>query len=210
MGPAIPRNGGSTFAEHPALAVPDARIIWRADLDPGTLRVIAVPASRGDPDGIDPSALAPWLTIVADVEGVEHAVLSDGWHRIRLDLAGGSLRAGAPVIFHYQLHGIRSAVPKTLPLRRLLDLCRNRRFAVSLFPHDRSVDRGLELLRVHDALAEGASQREIASALFGAERLEDGWRGSSDSLRSRVRRLVHDAAAMARGGYRLLLRRRHN
>lgn len=202
----ILRNGGSTFAEHPGLAVPDARIIWRADLDPGTLRVVAVPTFRDDPDGIDPRALAPWLTIVADFDGAEHAVLSDGWHHIRLDLAGGSLRAGDPVVLHYQLAGVRSVYPRILPLRRLLDLCRHRRFAASLFPHDRRVDRGLDLLRVHDALVAGASQREIAGTLFGVERVEEDWRGSSDSLRSRVRRLVHDATRMARGGYRFLMR----
>jgi hypothetical protein len=64
------------------------------------------------------------------------------------------------------------------------------------------------MLRVHDALAAGASQREIASVLFGAERVEADWLGTSESLRSRVKRLVRDARAMARGGYRSLLRRR--
>jgi len=95
-----------------------------------------------------------------------------------------------------------------LPLRRFLDLCRHRRFARSLFPREARIDRGIEMLRVHDAIGQGASQREIGAALFGDERVARDWVGESDSLRSRVRRLVREAHAMARGGYRQLMRRR--
>ncbi|WP_439540740.1 hypothetical protein [Sphingomonas sp.] len=82
----IPSPGGFTFAERPEVEAPDARIIWHADFDPGTLRVIASPIGRGDPDAIDPALLAPWLTLVRDPHG-EHAVLSDGWHRITDEVA---------------------------------------------------------------------------------------------------------------------------
>jgi hypothetical protein len=68
--------------------------------------------------------------------------------------------------------------------------------------------RWLTVLRVHDALLDGASQREIGAALFGEDHLHRHWDGASDSLRSRVRRLVQEARATARGGYRQLLRRR--
>lgn len=149
--------------------------------------------------------LAPWLTVAADAQGVEHAVLSDGWHHIRIDLDAGTLAGGAPVVFAYRLHGIASAMSRVLPLRRLLHLCRHRRFAASLFPAERGMDRSVVLLRVHDALAAGASQREIACALFGEERVAREWSSPSDSLRSRTRRLIHDATVMAQGGYRSLL-----
>jgi hypothetical protein len=204
--PTIPRNGGFTFAECPDLAAPEARILWRADVDPGTLTVIATPTVGRDPDGVDPNALSRWLTIVADPGGVEHAVLSDGWHHIRLDLEAGTLTGDSPIVLSYRLRGIASAVTKILPLRRLLHLCRHHRFAASLFPNDRRIERWIELLRVHDALADGATQREIAQALFGAERVASEWSGPSDSLRSRTRRLIRDATVMAQGGYRSLLR----
>ena len=64
------------------------------------------------------------------------------------------------------------------------------------------------MLRVHDAIGQGASQREIGVVLFGDERVARDWVRESDALRSRVRRLVHEARAMARGGYRQLMRRR--
>ncbi len=66
--------------------------------------------------------------------------------------------------------------------------------------------RWLMVLRVHDALMDGASQREIGKALYGETLSERGWDGQSDSIRSRVRRLAGEARAMAQGAYRHLLR----
>lgn len=202
--PRTPSNGGFTFAEQPELEAPDARIIWCAEFDPATLRVTASPADPGDPDRLEGEALMPWLTVVADQAG-EHAVLSDGWHRIRLDIDGGSLGAGETVFLQYHIAGIASAETKILPLRRLLDLCRHRRFSSSLYPPDRRTDRWLLTLRVHDAVRAGASQREIAQVLFGDAGDSVGAAMRSDSLRSRVRRLVKDGREMAAGKYRMLM-----
>jgi hypothetical protein len=206
--PATPYPGGCTFAEHPNLPAPEARLIWHADLDPGTLGVTAIPADPSAPDSIRIDRIAPWLTIATDDWGREHAVLSDGWHHIRLDIEEGRLAGQEAVLLHYRLRGLASAEARLLPLRRFLDLCRHRRFARSLFPRDARIDRGIEMLRAHDAIGEGASQREIGAALFGDERIRGDWSDGSDSLRSRVRRLVREARAMARGGYRQLMRRR--
>ena len=186
--------------------MPDAKVIWHAAYDPGTLVVAALPTDADDPDGIDPAVLARWLTMAAGADGIIHAVLSDGLRRIRLDIVTGPLAPGQPVQMHYSVHGARSALPKILPLRRMIDICRYQRFAASLFPADRALARGAALLRVHDALDYGASQRDIAEALFGAPSVRSDWRKGSDYLRSRIRRLVADAKAMAEGGWRRLMR----
>lgn len=197
--------GGFTFAEDPAIAAPQARLIWHAELDPGTLLVDARPVASGDPDAVDPAKLHAWLTAVADSEGREHAVLSDGLHHIRFDLAAGTLSAG-PVVLRYRLEGSVSARPKLLPLRRLVEFSLHRQFRRSLYPPDPRVTRWLIALQVHDGLAAGASQREIGEALYGVERVAREWEGRSDSLRSRVRRFAAEARRLARGGYRLLMR----
>jgi len=207
-GPATPCPGGCTFAEHPDLPAPEARLIWHADLDPGTLSVAALPADPSDRDSLRIDQLAPWLAIAVDPEGREHAVLSDGFHHIRLDIEEGRLEGQEAVLLQYRLRGLASAETRLLPLRRLLDLCRHRRFARSLFPRDTRIDRGIAMLRVHDAIGQGASQREIGAALFGDDRAVRDWNDVSDSLRSRVRRLVYEAGAMARGGYRQLMQRK--
>ena len=201
-----PIGGDCTFAEDPSVAAPDARLLWSAALDPGTLSLAALPGDRSDPDHVDLAMLEPWLTLVTDLGG-EHGVLSDGRHHLRFDVADGSLAAGGPVVFHYRLHGIAGAEPGLLSLRRLIDLCKHRRFASHLFAPDPRIDRWLLALRVHDGLAAGASHRDIAIALYGAERVGSGWQGDAESLRLRIRRLARDARALASGGWRGLLRR---
>lgn len=166
----------------------------------------AIPATASDPDAIDAHRLRPWLAVAADPAG-EHAVLSDGWRHIRIDIERGSLTAGLPVILHYRLSGIASVQPKLLPLRQLIELARHGRFAHSFFPDDARAARQLLALRVHDALSAGVSQREIASVLFGDDAADQSGDGRSDSLRSRVRRVVREARAMADGGWRSLMRR---
>lgn len=61
-------------------------------------------------------------------------------------------------------------------------------------------------LRALDGRAEGASYRAIASALFGPENVPAGRAWKTHDLRSRTLRLVSDATALMRGGYRKLLR----
>ena len=167
-----------------------------------------MPGDPSDPDHVDLALLTPFLTLVSDIEGHEHAVLSNGLHHVRIDVAAGSLASRHPVVLQYHLHGLARAEGQLLPLRRLIDLCRHRRFAPNLFPADPRVERWLMALRVHDATMAGASQREIALALYGADRVAPGWHGNADSLRSRVRRLVREARALATGGYRSLIRGR--
>lgn len=167
-----------------------------------------MPADPSHPDSLRLERIARWLAIAVDEAGREHVVLSDGWHHIRLDVEEGRLTDEQAVTLHYRLHGLASAETRLLPLRRLLALCRNRRFAKSLFPPDPRIGRGIAMLRVHDAVADGASHREIGEALFGKDRVRCDWNDASDSLRSRVRRLLRDAKAMGHGEYRQLMRRR--
>jgi hypothetical protein len=188
------------------IGAPEARILWRAEIDPGTLQVIACPIDRPSRDAVDLDLLKPWLTTVAGSEGREHAVLSDGRRRIRLDVLRGSLALGGMVLLHYRLRGVRTAEHKLLPLNRLLTLCRAGSFAPSLFPRERRLHRWIDLLRVADALADGSTYQDIAIALFGRDRVARDWNDGGRSLHSRVRRLVAGARRMAGGGYRDLLR----
>lgn len=173
------------------------------------MRVAALPADSDHADRFDPKYFAHWLAVAIDSEGLEHAVLSDGYRRIRIDVEEGSLTAGHPVLLRYRVEGTvgRATEDRLLPLRRLAGLCRTGRFLPALFPDERRIERAIEVLRVHDALDAGASQRAIAAELFGPDRITSDWRTVSDSLRSRVRRLVREAHRMAGGGYRMLLGR---
>jgi hypothetical protein len=182
-------------------------VVWSAAFDPDILPVTANPAAGEGEDSLLLKDIEPWLTIATDHRGVEHALLSDGWHHIRLDIEEGRISGHDWVRLEYRLAGLASAEAMLGPLHRFLGLCRLRRFSPGLFPRDPRIGRGLEVLRIGDALEQGASQREIAMAIAGEERFEREWAGPSDALRSRVRRLIHQAREMADGGYRSLLKR---
>jgi hypothetical protein len=62
------------------------------------------------------------------------------------------------------------------------------------------------ILSALDASLAGASQREIAAALVGAERAEADWRHPGQHLRDRVRRAVRRGRDLMNGGYLALLR----
>jgi hypothetical protein len=206
-GSGSPSFWGLNFAESPDISAQQARIIWDAAFDPATLAITVRPAQTAGPDLVDLDELTPWLTVADGHDGRQHAVLSDGLNRIRLDVIEGSLTASGRALIEYKISGIVTAQARIVPLRRFLHLARHRRFSRSLFPKDPRTSRWIALLRVHDAMHAGATQRDIGNMLFGAGRVARDWNGQSDSLRSRVRRMVGDARSLAQGGYRHLLRR---
>jgi len=201
---AQPARWGLHAFESPDMSAPDARPVWRADIHPYVLKVRADrPLERAD--SLELARLGVSSTIVASSDGHEHVLISDGLRAIRIDVLAGSLNAG-PVCLRYLLGGFASAERPLLTLRRLLDLRRRGRFSTVLHPVEARVHRFVLMLRAHDAIQSGATQREIAAELLSADAREDRWRVSVPTLRSRVQRLARGARAMAAGGYRSLLK----
>lgn len=203
--PPVPKRWGLLLAENPALPAPEARILWRAELDPGTLRVRAQPARIRDRESLPLQRLRHWLSRTRGADGREHAVFSNGLHHLRLDIERGTLGDG-PVLLHYYLPSLARWQDGLVAVRRLMALCAERQFPAALFPPEPHPDRWIELLRTSDALLHGASQREVAELLFGVERAKSEWHGRSDSMRSRIRRLVRQVRLLGGGGYRTLMR----
>lgn len=178
--------------------------MWSAGLDPHVLAVSAEPVGAVHPDAFDLARLGRWATLAHGADGREYLALSDGWRRIRIDVVDGTLGSG-PVRLQYRMSGFTRLEPRLLAARRLLSLWQRRRFLRALFPPVTGLARRLEALRTADALADGASYREIAVALFGKARVQAEWRTDSDFLLMRVRRRVAEARRMAEGGWRDLL-----
>lgn len=165
------------------------------------LPVVAEPAGRGS-DSFDLRRLKRFASLAVDADGREHLALTDGYRRIRVDVAHGTLLEG-PVRLIYQIAGLGSARSAILSLRRLIALHECRAFSRRLYPRESPASRIVAALRVHDALRAGASQREIARGLFGAD---TPWPGPGESVKSNVRRLIALAGRLsAEDGYRTLL-----
>ena len=196
--------GGCGFAEAASLPAADARIFWRADWDPSVLAVHAFPAPSRDVDAFDIRHFHDLATVLRCPDGHELLLFSDGNHRIQLDIMLGTVLDG-PVRFRYELSGFKHIEAKILTLRRLLLLRRLGRFPRGLFTPERRARRWILALRAYDAVQSGASQREIAAALFGENIVRDDWRGRSDYLRLRVQRAIRHGQNLVNGGYRALL-----
>jgi hypothetical protein len=188
--------------EDPRLAAPAARPVWRSDWHGRVLAARAEPAGAAH-DRFDFSRFADLATMVKAPAGGEHILLAQAGSNLRLDIQAGTTLDG-PVRLAYLLAGIEAAVGPVQTLLALLGLLRRGQLDT---PPARSRNRRLILLlRTHDAIRSGATQREIASLLLTREPLPPRWRIEMPSLRSQAQRLVHGAAAMAGGGYRALLR----
>lgn len=68
-----------------------------------------------------------------------------------------------------------------------------------------NVDRLRFVLRALDGSLAGASYREIAVVLIGADRVQANWRDDNDHLKSRVRRAVRRGRTLMNKGYLRLL-----
>lgn len=176
---------------------------WRPEINPFVLSVEARPVSQGYEDGFDVADFKALLHVERCRKGHEHVLFWDGSRHLQLMVLKGTVVDG-PVLFHYRLNGFRHLEAKTLTLRRLTRLRRLRRFPKSLYPMERRAQRWVMMLRAWDGVCAGASQRAIASALYGEKLVQEDWHVGF--LRTRVQRLVRSASALVHGGYRDLMR----
>ena len=190
---------GLRFALPPACRDALATVQWDWTCDPSVLPVTAIPAAGG----FDLRALELAVTVMRGPDA-EHVLIADGAYRLRLVVLDGTLLEG-PVRFHYQLPRGHDRA-HLLALRRLMALCRTGRLPAPLCLPSRRAARWATVLRAWDAHRAGASQRDIACLLWGAERVREDWNGRSDYLRMRVHRMIHTADHLVRGGWRHLLR----
>lgn len=194
-----PARWGLVAFVPPERTVPWARPIWSATTDRSVLLADATPCHAGDADGFSLERHASLATrIVGD--GIEHLLLSDGWRHIRLDIVSGTLGAGT-VLLSWRLSGIATARSQTLALRRFLSAVSAGRFPRALWPTDVRTSRWALALRVHDALAAGASQRDIAVLLAAGGVSRPRWRAEDPSLRLRAQRIVALARSLQGRGF---------
>jgi hypothetical protein len=194
---------GCRYFENPALDAREARPSWRSD-PPSTVRVIADP----DPDAVSAPGFCLWSvpgrkTMVHDGARL---LLTSEVARGRLRLAiGEGVEAGRP--FAYAICAHTRARASWNAISHLTHvLARPAAWKASSAPSRPS--RGalwhMRALQALDGACAQATHREIAIALFGAERVACSWQPGSD-LRSQVRHLIHRSTALMRGEYRSVL-----
>lgn len=184
----------------------DPKVYWHRDACSSVINVVAEPpdwTTKRD-DLFDLAAVRDIATIVRPPQGGEHLLLTDGSRHLQLQVTKGSVLEG-PVRFRCTLNGMRDIEQKVLALRRLCLCHRLGRLPRSLYPPEPQAGRWIDKLRTVDAIAAGASHREIAAVLFGERRTAAEWSRASDYLRLRVQRLVRDGTRLVQEGYKELL-----
>ena len=194
--------GGFRFAVDPQLTANQVAVFWRPEVLP---TVIPLAAARfADARPLDIDTLGDVLAERAGADGRHIIVRStDGdLHLLLTEPADQPLAVVLPL-------------DDDLPIRTAAAL---RLWAhmvgqgASAEPEPQSLtrqrrDRLLLTVRALDGHLDRASYRDIAEALFGADRIErEAWKTSS--LRDRTIRLVRNGVALMRAGYRKLLRGR--
>jgi hypothetical protein len=136
-----------------------------------------------------------------------HLTSEIGSSRVRLLLSTGLWDGGSFAFVVPAGADARSAWAASARVRAILSAGRMPRQRVA---GPRPTHMGLLHMRALEALDGalcGASHREIAVALFGADSVARAWHADSE-LRARIRYLVRRASALMNGGYRRLLRGR--
>ena len=179
---------GLRLLENPALDARDAHPAWL----PGHDAVVQLHPDADPPP--DAAAFAFWhipgrKQLLHDGRGLALIARSPG-HCARFALAPG-LEDGMAVAYAYrggaaapaldQVSGVAQTNPRPTPAALL----------------------ELHTLQALDATLAGASLRDVAEGLFGADAVAADWHADGD-LRARVRRLVRRGNALMRGGYRRL------
>lgn len=197
-----PFGFGLCAFEDPALWALDARPFWSRSICPAVLRADAVALPSGDVRETFDLARFGGAATVIDARGAgeacEHLLLSNGLRAVRVDILSGTLRAG-PATLEWRLAGLESALPQARALDRLLALHRAGGFVGLPQAAERRAPRWILQLRVHDALAVGASHRAFAETLLGTS-VGPRWRLNAPDARLRVQRLALAARRLAKAG----------
>lgn len=140
---------------------------------------------------------------------LDHRVVgAAGRSHLLLELPAGTLQLDLrDSVGRHGIIAIRPTIDLTRPTEpQVHSVCRLAALLAGVpepVPRDAGLVRLVAALRVRDALADGASQRDIGLGIFG-----DDWPGDGEHLKSRVRRMIPFAAKLVRVGPRGVLQAR--
>ena len=179
--------------------------MWLPDAGASTLIGVTEPAyaSSKRNERIFLPSLPSLEHVLVDVTGRQHVALRANQASIQLTIEGADLTA-RPVAITFLVPGF-DAVAKARDQLDLLDrVLSPNRAPSSVLPRWTTRTRNLrDALITLDGRRAGASHREIAILIYGAEAVAADW---GVGLRQRMQRHYSRGAALAAGGYRDFLR----
>jgi hypothetical protein len=197
------RGRSAPFAD-PSLTALQARHMWLPDAGASTLIGVTEPASPSSKrnERIFLPSLPNLEHVLMDVAGRQHVVLRANQASIQLTIEGADLTVG-PVAITFLVSGF-DAVAKARDQLDLLNRVLSPNRAPSSVPRWTTRTRNLrDALITLDGRHAGASHKEIAILLYGADDVAADW---GVGLRQRMQRHYSRGATLAAVGYRDFLR----
>jgi hypothetical protein len=153
----------------------------------------------------DLSAISTLRHAYVAADGTQVLVLKSGTHHLHLIVRGARVTM-APVRIVFEIDGVKNV---SVALRRMAILAellaQEQPLSVQCRPGP------VEQLELRDALigldgkCAGASHRDIANIIYGADRVEADWPNPDSALRQRVKRHLARGRRIMSGDYRALL-----
>jgi hypothetical protein len=199
-------SGASYAFEDPKLDARTANVFWIPAICREVFPVIPAPTHLRT---LVPLLVFPGLsclvTILSDAGGNRHHILfAEGIRRFQLELHGAldlpvlaltTPAIASPTRLKMHLHA----------LQRLADLATYRALRPELYPPSHRGRRLARVLQVLDGYLAGATQREIAIAIFNEYRVRRDWSDPRCHLRDQIRRAIVRGRDLMAGAYLKLL-----
>jgi len=185
----------------------DARtaiVLWRPDVCRHVLPLIARLAASHAPEAIRLLDIPCRSTLLVLPGGAQHLLFHAAGRSLQLVVSGASIISPVRLLTAAVLER-GSMMARLNALQCFNDLHRSGRLGARHFPPERRGRRLRVVLQALDGRIAGASQREIALALFGRRRVELDWADPRSHLRDHVRRAVARGLALSAGLYRQFL-----
>jgi len=194
------RWGLSRFVD-PTTRAPEAPIDWTEELGAAKIDAVARESRHGERPDVHLTELLCVRHIVISADGEETALINTSDRALTLRLRGTTALRG-PVCLTFQIAGLRALPGAGRSILSLPDLLASR---------PRTLNRSRRQLLLREALialdgrAAGATYREVAAVVVGAESARAAWKNSDQSLKDRMRRALKAGMAIRNGRYRTLI-----
>ena len=198
------------FAD-PERSCDEANVFWRPDLFAGALPIQTVridDAESRDPNGrhdeIELRRLQTRRVILDTVDGARHIVLCGRRFWVQL-VCDSPASVGERCAIEVKINSTRHYQRKLDTASQLLSLYHSAGGKISLIGRSRDSTRLSQGLIAIDIVNAGGSHRDVAEAIYGAEKVAERWGGESRYYEDWARRLVARARFMVNEGYLDLL-----
>lgn len=197
---------GIVYSDEPSLDAGQARVLWRPDCYGGVLSIASTAASEdGNTPRFSLSAMqCPSLLILRPGDR-QHVVFLGEGRGLQLVVHGESVLNPVRLMID-AAPGPRAARIQAELLKCFNDLSITGRMKPRYNLKKVSARRLKTVVRALDGAIAGASHKDIALAIYGAQRVQTDWDDPREHLKDHIRRTVRRGIRLMNGGYRSFLR----